>query len=81
MSREAPPSSTIRALFAKSGNVCAFPECTHELVTKDNLYVAEVCHIEAANPRGARYKSIQPQRRPAKLQQPNDSLSCSSSPH
>ena len=47
--------STIRALFAKSGNVCAFPGCPHELVTDDNLYVAEVCHIEAANPRGARY--------------------------
>ena len=55
MSREAPTSETIRALFAKSGNVCAFPGCTHELVTDDNLYVAEVCHIEAANPRGARY--------------------------
>ena len=55
MSREAPTSSTIRALFAKSGNVCAFPGCTHELVTEDNLYVADVCHIEATNPRGARY--------------------------
>ena len=55
MSREAPTPSTIRALFAKSGNVCAFPGCTHELVTDDNLFVAEVCHIKAANPRGARY--------------------------
>ncbi len=55
MSRQAPTSSTIRALFLKSGNACAFPGCTHKLVTEDLLFVAEVCHIEAANPGGARY--------------------------
>ena len=55
MSPEDPKPSTIRALFAKSGNVCAFPGCTHELVTGDNLFVAQVCHIEAAKPRAARY--------------------------
>lgn len=55
MSREVPKPSTIRALFAKSGNECAFPGCRHELVTEDNLYVAEIGHIEAANPGGARY--------------------------
>ena len=42
-------------LFAKSGNVCAFPGCTHELVTARNLFVGQVCHIEAANPGGQRY--------------------------
>ncbi len=55
MSRQSPKTETIRFLFAKSGNVCAFPGCTHELVTDDNLYVAEICHIEAAEPRGPRY--------------------------
>ena len=55
MSRKATTSSTSRALLAKSGNVCAFPGCPHELITDDNLFVADVCHIEAANPRGARY--------------------------
>lgn len=42
-------------LFAKSGNVCAFPGCTHELVTTKNLFVGQVCHIEAASPKGQRY--------------------------
>ena len=55
MSRRPPTPSTIRALFAKSGNVCAFPKCEHKLVEDDNLYVSEVCHIEAAEPQGPRY--------------------------
>ena len=55
MSRHSPTADTIRALFAKSGNFCAFPGCTHELVADDELYVAEICHIEAAEPRGPRY--------------------------
>ena len=55
MARHSPRDGTIRALFAKSGNVCAFPACTHELVANDDLYVAEICHIEAAEPRGPRY--------------------------
>ena len=42
-------------LLAKSGNVCAFPGCTHELVTARNLFVGQVCNIEAANAGGQRY--------------------------
>lgn len=48
---------TIKALFAKSGNVCAFPGCNHELVTDENVVVSQICHIEAANPLGERYNS------------------------
>lgn len=51
--------TTLRALFAKSGNVCAYPGCTHELVNSKNKFVAEVCHIEAAEPGGERYNSAQ----------------------
>lgn len=47
--------STLRALFAKSGNLCAYPGCTHELVNTKNKFVAEVCHIEAAELGGERY--------------------------
>ena len=50
---------TLRALFAKSGNLCAYPGCTHELVNTKNKFVAEVCHIEAAEPGGERYNSAQ----------------------
>ena len=65
MSRQPPTRPTIRALFAKSGNVCAFPGCTHKMVEADNLYVGELSHIEAAEPRGPRYNpnSIDEERR------------------
>lgn len=55
MARLAPTKETLIALFAKSGNVCAFPGCTHELVTSRNLFVGQICHIEAANPGGQRF--------------------------
>lgn len=51
--------STLRALFAKSGNLCAYPGCTHELVNTKNNFVAEVCHIEAAELGGERYNPAQ----------------------
>lgn len=65
MARIAPTRETLIALFAKSGNVCAFPGCTHELVTSRNIFVGQVCHIEAANPGGERFnpKSTDEQRR------------------
>lgn len=55
MARIAPARETLIALFAKSGNLCAFPGCTHELVTSRNIFVGQVCHIEAANPGGQRF--------------------------
>lgn len=57
MARIAPTRDTLIALFAKSGNVCAFPGCTHELVTSRNIFVGQICHIEAANPGGQRFNS------------------------
>ena len=55
MPRLAISRETLIALFAKSGNVCAFPGCTHELVTSRNLFVGQICHIEAAQPGGPRF--------------------------
>lgn len=55
MARIAPTRETLIALFAKSGNICAFPGCTHELVTSRNIFVGQVCHIEAANSGGQRF--------------------------
>ena len=49
--------STIRALFAKSRNQCAFPGCRHVLVNDMNVFVAQICHIEAAASGGPRYNS------------------------
>ncbi len=55
MSRLSPTTDTLRALFAKSGNQCAFPNCDHSLISEKNKFIAQVCHIEAANQGGERY--------------------------
>lgn len=57
MARLAPKIDTIRALFAKSGNQCAFPGCTQPLINHKNQFIAQICHIEAAMVGGERYNS------------------------
>ena len=49
----------LRALFARSGNRCAFPECAQRLIDTDNLFVGQICHIEAQSPGGPRYNPTQ----------------------
>ena len=46
---------TIKALLAKSGNQCAFPNCNHALFNSNNLFISQLCHIEAISPEGPRY--------------------------
>jgi len=55
MARRYITRKTLAALFAKSGNVCAFPGCNDELVTRRNLFIGQICHIEAANPSAPRF--------------------------
>jgi hypothetical protein len=55
MSRLGPKFDVLRALFSRSGNRCAFPGCTAPLVNERNKFIAQVCHIEAAEPGGERY--------------------------
>ena len=50
--RLAPTIKTLRALFAKSGNRCAFPNCDHPLIDEDQNFIAQICHIEDALPGG-----------------------------
>jgi hypothetical protein len=45
-----PTDATIKRLFARSGNRCAFPKCPVEI---------EMCHIKAARPGGPRYDPLQ----------------------
>lgn len=52
-------ASDLRALFARSGNRCAFPGCKESLVADDNLFIGQICHIEAASPEGPRYNPFQ----------------------
>lgn len=54
MTRKAIPVKIARVLCARSGNKCAFPNCTEELFTTYRN-VGEICHIEGVNPGSARY--------------------------
>ena len=55
MARKSNTKEEIRALFSRTGNQCAFPECVHPLVDDDDQFIAQVCHIEAAEKGGPRY--------------------------
>ena len=47
--------TVIRKLFALSGNQCAFPGCSHNLITPEGHFIGQICHIEGANEKGQRY--------------------------
>ena len=51
---KAPTETTVKKLFALSGNRCAFPGCTTTIVLHQSL-VGEVCHIRGAKPSSARH--------------------------
>jgi hypothetical protein len=51
--------STLKKLFALSGNCCAFPNCKEKCIDDSGNLIAQVCHIEAANPGGQRFNPNQ----------------------
>jgi len=57
--RLTPKPEVLRELFLKSGNVCAFPGCMHPIVNSDGVYIAQLCHIEAAAKGGPRFNENQ----------------------
>lgn len=59
MTRKAPKLDTLRALFAKSGNCCAFPGCKNKIINNKNKLIGEICYIEAAEEGGERYNPKQ----------------------
>ncbi len=48
---------TAKKLFAHSGNQCAFPNCTRLIIDGKGQFIAQLCHIEAAEPGGERFNS------------------------
>jgi len=54
MARKPPTPSTVKKIFALSGNTCARPNCNNKLV-EDNVVIGEICHIEAAEEGGPRF--------------------------
>ncbi len=55
--RKAPDKDTLRELYLKSGNQCAFPDCTRVMLNKDGDFVGQICHIEAAEEGGERFNA------------------------
>jgi hypothetical protein len=53
--RLSPTLATLRELYLKSGNQCAFPACKQALFTDTGTYMGNVCHIEAAEKGGERF--------------------------
>lgn len=52
-----PRKKTLRRLYALSGNRCAFYACERAILNIDGIFVAQVCHIEAASPEGQRFNA------------------------
>jgi len=57
--RKQPSAKTYKLLYVRSGNECAFPGCNHPIFNDDGLYIAQLCHIKAANVGGQRYDEKQ----------------------
>lgn len=57
--RLAPTRETLRELYLKSGNRCAFPGCRKALFNKKGVFVGQICHIEAAESGGERFNKNQ----------------------
>jgi hypothetical protein len=49
-------SLTLKRLYGKSGNCCAYPKCQVELIYETGN-LSDICHIEALNAEGPRYNS------------------------
>lgn len=59
MARKSPNAETLKLLYVRSGNECAFPNCNHPIFNDNGLYIAQLCHINAANIGGQRYDENQ----------------------
>jgi hypothetical protein len=53
-----PSTPTIKRLFARSGNRCAFPRCSSPIV-EGMTVVGKICHIKARSEGGPRYDPLQ----------------------
>lgn len=59
MARKPPSADTLKLLYVRSGNECAFPSCTHPIFNDEGLYIAQLCHIKGANEGGQRFDKNQ----------------------
>lgn len=52
--RKAHSKEVYRELFAKSGNMCAWPEYSHLMITAGGKFIGQICHIEGV--KGERFR-------------------------
>src|ERR1700739_1242472 len=52
-----PRKETLRELFLRSGNLCAFPGCDALMLNAKGDFVGQLCHIEAAEEGGERFRA------------------------
>ncbi|MFN0020550.1 MAG: hypothetical protein ACKVP0_20010 [Pirellulaceae bacterium] len=57
--RLTPLPETLRELFLKSGNCCAFPGCQRLMMNSEGVFIGQVCHIESAEEGGERFNAAQ----------------------
>lgn len=50
-----PTLQTVKRLFAKSGNQCAFPGCKIPIIEDSGIISGNICHISAQNKNGPRF--------------------------
>ena len=55
--RLAPKRESLRELFLKSGNLCAFPGCGALMMNAKGVFIGQLCHIEAAEEGGERFNA------------------------
>ena len=55
--RLAPRLETLRELFLKSANLCAFPNCSALMMDRDGVFIGQICHIQAAEAGGPRFNA------------------------
>lgn len=61
MNRTPIPIKTVKILFARSQNRCAFPGCSSYLVDQnEDVVYGKVCHIEGVEPGSARHNPSRP---------------------
>jgi hypothetical protein len=68
--RLTPTGATLREVFLKSGNLCAFPDCSQLMMNLEGVFIGNVCHIEAAEEGGERFNTAmtnEERRAPANL--------------
>lgn len=51
-----PTQKVLRKLYLLSGNNCAMENCSHVLINSSGTMVGHICHIEAAEEKGPRFR-------------------------